>query len=358
MNSKFLRYLRWIISVPNLAIKKFRRGILRLINQKVIDLSWAGRDLPVTVKKIGDYAEPMIVYSKGILPSRTVSHSFENREVYEISNPVIDPRWGEVYLASGHFVIQSTPWHPYLPYPDRRKSLRPQKMANENGYIRLPAWTYYHQVVENLPGYLFLRELYPDALTLVPERGSFIARQILKDLGVPYLTHKRQVKVNKLFLVGQGRDSGFPHPKDIEILRSRIIPLARRGESPRVIYVSRVSSSRSFSNEGELVQRLRGLGGVEVVELEKFSFLDQVGLFANASMVLGAHGAGLTNQIWMPSGSEVVELADRDYLNPVFETLATLLGHRHQIIFQDGVEVSKSVDLERVLAIVRDKLDS
>jgi hypothetical protein len=358
MNTKLIAYIKFCASVPLLAIRKFRRGILKLIKQEVVDLSWAGREYPASVKKISDYSAPVITHSKGILPSRTVSHAFEGREVYEISDAVIDPKWGEVYLDDGPFVIQSTPWHPYLPYPERRKSFQTQTMSNGQGYIRLPVWTYYHQVVENLPCYLYLRRLFPDALTLVPESGSEIARGILLDLGIPFVTHKKQVKVNKLYLVGQGRDSGFPHPKDVEVLRETILPLARAWESPRIVYVSRVSSSRSFSNEVELIQKLNGVPGVEVVELEKLSFLEQVGLFANASMIIGPHGAGLTNQLWMPPGSDVIEFADMDYLNAVFENLAAVLGHHHHVIFQEGRAPYKSVNVELVMEIISRKIGS
>jgi hypothetical protein len=60
----------------------------------------------------------------------------------------------------------------------------------------------------------------------------------------------------------------------------------------------------------------------------------------------------------MPAGGEVIEFADKDYLNPVFETLATMIGHRHRVIFQEGIGPSKFVDLQLVLGIIRESIQS
>jgi hypothetical protein len=82
----------------------------------VKDLGFAGHEWPNSVTKVTDYSEALVIESKGVLPGRSVSHAFEKREVFEISNARVDPAMGEVYLESGEFVIQSTPWHTYVPY--------------------------------------------------------------------------------------------------------------------------------------------------------------------------------------------------------------------------------------------------
>jgi capsular polysaccharide biosynthesis protein len=134
-------------------------------------------------------------------------------------------------------------------------------------------------------------------------------------------------------------DSGYPHRQDIEILRREMPPLAAGpahhylnfGES-KAIYISRVKSERSPANEIEFVERLRRETEIYVIEAESMSFLGQVSLFGTAKAVIGVHGAGLTNQVWMKPGSKVLELFDRSYSNPVFASLAKVCGHAHEAV--------------------------
>ena len=50
------------------------------------------------------------------------------------------------------------------------------------------------------------------------------------------------------------------------------------------------------------------LYSLETIDLDKATFRSTVGLFAKTAVLLGVHGAGLTNLIFMPRGGAVVEL--------------------------------------------------
>lgn len=353
--------------LPYLAYRKIRRGFLRLYPQATLDLAFAGRPYPKGLTRLGNYAAPEILESKGIIPDRPVTHSFHARDYYVVENPVVDPSMGEIYLESGEFIIQSTPWHPYVPYPERRPPFfRPKRLSNKEGFIRIPSWTYYHQVVENLPPLLFLKKMFPEAIVLVPESGLKLAGLILDDLGIPYIPFRGPTSVNRLFFVGHGRDSGYPHSRDIELLKEAVLPVAQNrpsrqslGEDIKAVYISRLGSERSPINEGELIEQLRLIDGVLVVESEKQSFLDQVSLFSKANAIIGVHGAGLTNQIWMKPQSKVFELIDSGYSNPVFESLAALCNHEHQGIFMDeGQDKGPCIDIAKATHLISNQLSN
>jgi hypothetical protein len=332
--------------------QKIRHSFLDLKKFKVIDLRFAGRPYPATVKRICQYAPAIIIQSKGVIEDRPVVHAFAVRDVFEILDANVDLKMGEVYLNTREFLVQSSPWHPYRPSPDRRWKRPKLTLENPGGFIRLPAWTYYHQIVENLPPYLYLRQKFPDAITLLPSKDSVIARKILDDLGFEYVCHESQVRVNKLYIVGQGPDSGFPHPTDVEQLTSTLGEAQDTLLGQEIIYVSRLKSSRSFTNEMDLVDRLIQLPGVRILESESLNFLDQIRFFSKASVIVGAHGAGLTNQLWMKPGSLVVEILDREYANPVFETLATVLRHKHETLFLSKHNGGKFVDIDSVVSAI------
>ena len=67
----------------------------------------------------------------------------------------------------------------------------------------------------------------------------------------------------------------------------------------------------------------------DVYHLEDWSFPDQVALFAEAAVVVSAHGAGLTNMIFSPPGLVVVDIFESDQFNKYFWNLTAALGHRY-----------------------------
>ena len=68
------------------------------------------------------------------------------------------------------------------------------------------------------------------------------------------------------------------------------------------------SASRFIKNHDSLVEVLRKKYGSRLInaKLEDMSHEDQINLFANASVVIGQHGAGLCNIAWTRNPSSVV----------------------------------------------------
>jgi len=130
-------------------------------------------------------------------------------------------------------------------------------------------------------------------------------------------------------VVERGSESGWARPEDIERLRTTLSHLE---ESPnRIVYVSRSSSTRSLESELELESLLEH-EGIEVIHCEKLSWAEQVFLFSDVKALIGPHGAGLTNCVFMPRGGRVVELVDRHYFNPCFKLLSDMLDQTHSLL--------------------------
>ncbi|HVU98016.1 MAG TPA: glycosyltransferase family 61 protein [Puia sp.] len=74
------------------------------------------------------------------------------------------------------------------------------------------------------------------------------------------------------------------------------------------LYVSRkLASRRKVVNEAELLPLLEKFG-FTVFYPEKHSFLEQVAIFSRVRWLVGEHGSGLTNLLFMPPGGAVLEL--------------------------------------------------
>ena len=64
--------------------------------------------------------------------------------------------------------------------------------------------------------------------------------------------------------------------------------------------------------------------------------------FAEASHVLAAHGAGLTNLLWCQPGTKVIEIQDRNMIHKkVYPLLSHNLGLAHKLYLADVVPIER-----------------
>jgi capsular polysaccharide biosynthesis protein len=104
------------------------------------------------------------------------------------------------------------------------------------------------------------------------------------------------------------------------------------------IYLSRAKSSRrKIVNEIDVENTLK-VHDFNIIYNEDYSFYQQVALYSNAKYLVSIHGAGLTNILFMPTSSKVLEFHKRntnpkDHHSFVFWYLADALSHNyyHQI---------------------------
>jgi capsular polysaccharide biosynthesis protein len=117
-----------------------------------------------------------------------------------------------------------------------------------------------------------------------------------------------------------------PHPMACRWLREHLLAA---GEPPRRgthLYVTRrLARRRRLVNEGQIEPLLRDRG-FEVVEAERLTFSDQVRLFAQAGVIAGPHGAGLTNAMFAPASCRILELFQPTYVLPSTYKIATCVG--------------------------------
>jgi capsular polysaccharide biosynthesis protein len=111
-------------------------------------------------------------------------------------------------------------------------------------------------------------------------------------------------------------------------------------ESPtnQRLYISRKSAQyRRVLNELEVIEFLRAYG-FRTITLESLSFQEQVTLMANATVAIAPHGAGLTNLIFSPPGSVVIELFSPDYLYNLYWLISNLSQLKYYYLIGDHVD--------------------
>lgn len=109
------------------------------------------------------------------------------------------------------------------------------------------------------------------------------------------------------------------------------------GSGPEVLLISRKAAGRrQVMNEDALLDALRPYGA-EAIAMENHSVQEQMALCAGAKVVIGPHGAGMTNVGFCAPGTLCIELTGRHYLQrgTDFASLAMIRGLEYQFAVAD-----------------------
>jgi hypothetical protein len=127
----------------------------------------------------------------------------------------------------------------------------------------------------------------------------------------------------------------------------------------RKIYIARTDSlRRRMRNENALLDAMRARG-FEIVVPGALTLTEQIRVFREASVVVGPHGAGLTNIVFCEPGTIVYELVPDHYPNICFGNLALICGLRYwaDSFVSDGDGHPSARDWDADLAIVTERVD-
>ena len=111
---------------------------------------------------------------------------------------------------------------------------------------------------------------------------------------------------------------------------------AKSGKSSKRIIVSRGSSTtRRWLNENDCINLLDTLN-FKLIDPSKLSLSQQVEAFSNAEIILGPHGAGLTNIMFCSPGTKVIEIRSQEQGGEYssakcYEELSQIMNIEHHV---------------------------
>jgi hypothetical protein len=223
---------------------------------------------------------------------------------------------------------------------------------------------YYHWLVEQC-GQLEGIEHYQRANVtqvklLIRDGGPAFLRESLELLGVkPEQIVEWQPDdgprlVQRLVLPTRPGNEVACSPASLKWLRQRFLRAAGVDADSVVadkrLYIPRKQGGWRFVlNEDEVVRKLEA-EGFQVVRPDRLSLIDQVRLFSRAAVILGMHGAGLTNMLFAPK-AKVIELFG-NYGAGEYYSMSSGLGNGYQSRRCETVGENISVSAAGVLRLL------
>lgn len=142
------------------------------------------------------------------------------------------------------------------------------------------------------------------------------------------------VVVKQLYLIDYLPCPGTFTLSAMNTLRDKVVTACRtKPQQEKRIYISRAKAKiRKVLNEEQILPLLHSFG-FQVCFLEDLDWTDQVVLLSNASILIGLHGAGLTNMLWMPKQSKVIEIRmESSYEQWCYYELAATCNHDYSYL--------------------------
>ena len=185
---------------------------------------------------------------------------------------------------------------------------------------------YYHFMTEVLPNVLILNERHPiycqvSRFTIPMFRWFGVQNPIVTSIppSSPPLIHAKFV------------ECGNPSPEKIRALRkticSKIVPTRKHG-----VLIHR-QKSRALLNEEEVLATLKAVyPDLEWHVFDLPGVEETVQLFSNAAIIVGPHGAGMTNMLFSAHGIPIVEFMPLEQPNMCYWHLSEMLGNRYFMI--------------------------
>ena len=142
-------------------------------------------------------------------------------------------------------------------------------------------------------------------------------------------------------------------------LQNKLRKVTQEDKSLYIYFSRKDAKYRYLKNEKEIVLLLKKYKFL-CIEAGKYSIWEQALLCNKAHVILGLHGAALTNMIWMNAGSKVIEIRkENDSHNNCYFSLASAMNIDYYYLFAKGdkADTHKSdfyVNVDKLEAILKE----
>lgn len=217
------------------------------------------------------------------------------------------------------------------------------------GYV-LSIWgsNYYHFITEEIPNLIKL-SLYDPSLPIIINTNNKYIEELLDLLKFkiknPIIKNDPSIlyKIKECYMTNVSL-SGKPSRHELLFTKNLLeenLFLTPESSSEIGIIIKRAEHERKIINHDEMVLYLRTkYPTIEWIEFDssaKLSVIETIKLFNRAKIIIGPHGAGLTNMLFAKKGITIIEIMPYSDPNECYHHLTNMLEHKYNcIVLEDS----------------------
>lgn len=296
-------------------------------------------------------------------------HTFPQPFTLDIDRGTVVGTYGAVLTPGGTLDFQTSDYFGIRSWREHPIFLRRRlpKIEEVDGTVVVLATrgandNYCHFVTDALPRWGTFQDTMPgfrpDAI-YVPHQTRY-QRELLELTGlsdIPLIQSdkRRAIRATRLVVPEIGNVGELGNPSMVSWLRSAL-PAKQVDGRPTRIYVTRgrQKNTRRFVREPELVEAL-AKRGFAVIDPGSLSVQDQIDHFAAAEVIVGPHGAAMTNLVFAQEGARVLELFGPKYVKAGFWTITVNIpGVEHRYLVGGSADEARR---RRPMNRVQDDID-
>jgi len=133
----------------------------------------------------------------------------------------------------------------------------------------------------------------------------------------------------------------------INWLKKKFIKNKTIKKNKKKIFIDRsdsLSSHCKIINYEETIFLLKKYN-FEILQLSRLNLIQQINVFNNAYIVIGVHGAGLTNLAFCKKKTKVIEIRNRPNPNKIFEKISFYNKLKYKLILENEIKNNEKGDL-------------
>ncbi|MDZ4845829.1 MAG: glycosyltransferase family 61 protein [Chitinophagales bacterium] len=233
-----------------------------------------------------------------------------------------------------------------------------EQLNDKEHYLHVHHWfNYYHWLTETIVRLWVVKEEMSEYTLLLPEGLKEInfVKQSLEAFGVKKIYWVKEgipIQVKKLTLVQNKPYCNHYDPMQMKQIGlffrdySTEHPCAHETFGDKIFITRKKAERRKMVNEEDMKNLLTAFG-FRMVALEDYTLLQEISIMSKAKYLIGMHGAGLTNMVFMPPGGKVLELhraihSSNDMHSDVYWKLASALDHKYYYQFCEPADAAQN----------------
>lgn len=246
-----------------------------------------------------------------------------------------DVSWQETVLEESQPMVHSAMRRMYLPNVQQISGSVAVLSSAQPG-------NYYHWLFDILPRFGILARGGISADFYLVNAETAFQRESLELLKIPRAkvispSTRTHVQADQLIVPSLPGPvfTATPQAQSCRFLRDVFRSEDLSHDKRRLLYISRRDAKeRRVLNEAEVLKAIEP-SGFEATVLEGMQFAEQIQLFSEARVILGPHGAGLSNAVFCEPGTMLIEFMPKGRVVDCFERLARFGGLDYTAISAD-----------------------